>query len=55
MIREDYYADTAHFRAACLPPCWAFLLARWINGQQATRGRWRTLVTSCRDQLHAPR
>ncbi|MEV6183450.1 MULTISPECIES: ATP/GTP-binding protein [Streptomyces] len=48
-----YYSDIAHFMAGL--PLEAASRARWFDGQQPTRQRWRTLVTTRRDQLHVPR
>ncbi|MFF0066513.1 hypothetical protein ACFYRC_34265 [Streptomyces sp. NPDC005279] len=48
-----YYIDIAHFMAdlphdSPSPP-------RWLDGEQATRQRWRSLVTARRHHLHAAR
>jgi hypothetical protein len=48
-----YYSDIAHFVAGL--PLEATSRARWLDGQQPTRQRWRTLVTTRRDHLHVPR
>ncbi|MFJ4569055.1 ATP/GTP-binding protein [Streptomyces caelestis] len=47
-----YYSDIAHFMAGL--PLEAASRARWLDGQQPTRQRWRTLVTTRRDHLHVP-
>ncbi|MEU1409067.1 hypothetical protein ABZ471_43665 [Streptomyces sp. NPDC005728] len=45
-----YYTDIAHFMADLpLPEPSA---ARWIDGQDAVRDRWRALVTARRSHLH---
>ena len=48
-----YYADIAHFMAGL--PLDAPSPARWLDGEQPTRERWRTLVTARRDHLHSAR
>ncbi|MDX2630674.1 tetratricopeptide repeat protein [Streptomyces scabiei] len=49
----SYYTDIAAFMAGL--PLEAASRARWLDGQQPTRQRWRTLVTTRRDHLHVPR
>jgi hypothetical protein len=46
-----YYVDIAHFMADL--PHDSPSPARWLDGEQATRQRWRDLVTARRDHLHA--
>ncbi|WP_369234321.1 hypothetical protein AB5J56_21205 [Streptomyces sp. R21] len=45
-----YYVDIAHFMAG-LPLPERTARARWIDGEQQTRERWRHLVTTRRNQL----
>ncbi|MFB8440611.1 hypothetical protein ACFC7A_16350 [Streptomyces niveus] len=44
-----YYADITHYMAGLPLP--APSPAQWLDGEQETRARWRTLVTTRRDQL----
>lgn len=56
LTREDYYAyyvDIAHFMAGLFAD--EPSTARWIDGPQTTRQRWRALVTARRDYLRAAR
>ncbi|MFH8760220.1 ATP/GTP-binding protein [Streptomyces atroolivaceus] len=53
LTRQDYYAyyvDIAHFMAAL--PLRSPSTTRWIDGLEATRTRWRALVTARRQHLH---
>lgn len=52
----DYasYVDIAHFMAG-LPLPEHTARARWVDGEQQTRERWRHLVTARRDQLATTR
>lgn len=56
MTCEDYYAyyaDIAHFMAGL--PLDAASAAQWLDGRQATRDRWRALVTTRWTHLRATR
>ncbi|MFE3770796.1 ATP/GTP-binding protein [Streptomyces sp. NPDC059122] len=44
-----YYGDIAHFMAGL--PLADVSRAQWLDGEQATRARWRTLVTARQDHL----
>ncbi|MEU9291989.1 hypothetical protein AB0D57_47300 [Streptomyces sp. NPDC048275] len=46
-----YYVDIAHFMADLSLPA-EHTAPRWLDGEQATRARWQTLVTDRRDLLH---
>lgn len=46
-----YYADIAHFMAE--RPLENASAARWLDGEQLTRQRWRDLVTTRREHLRA--
>ncbi|MFD3621648.1 ATP/GTP-binding protein [Streptomyces sp. NPDC058676] len=48
-----YYVDIAHFMADL--PLNTPSPARWLDGDQATRQRWRALVTNRRHHLRTPR
>ncbi|MGX1885757.1 hypothetical protein [Streptomyces sp. NPDC055287] len=48
-----YYVDTAHFMADLSPN--GASGARWLDGEQPTRNRWRTLVTARREYLRNAR
>jgi hypothetical protein len=48
-----YYTDIAHFMAGL--PLDEPSPARWIDGEQPTRQRWRELVTARREYLRTPR
>ncbi|MFJ2650349.1 ATP/GTP-binding protein [Streptomyces sp. NPDC087420] len=50
----SYYVDIAHFMAG-LPLPEHTARARWIDGEQQTRERWRHLVTTRRDHLTTTR
>ncbi|MFJ9250702.1 hypothetical protein [Streptomyces sp. NPDC101776] len=49
-----YFVDIAHFMAG-LPLPAEHTAPRWLDGGQATRGRWRDLVTARRDFLRTRR
>ncbi|GGO58863.1 ATP/GTP-binding protein [Streptomyces lasiicapitis] len=49
-----YYTDIASFMAG-LPLPADHTPPRWLDGDQATRARWRALVTARRDLLHTGR
>ncbi|GAA5705930.1 hypothetical protein AQJ43_36850 [Streptomyces avermitilis] len=48
-----YYTDIAHFMAGL--PLEEPSPARWIDGEQPTRQRWRDLVTARREYLSTAR
>src|SRR5579884_2097400 len=48
-----YYVDIAHFMGGL--PLNAPSSARWLDGPEPTRQRWRALVTARRDRLASPR
>ncbi|MFE4018488.1 ATP/GTP-binding protein [Streptomyces sp. NPDC059101] len=48
-----YYSDIAHFMAGLPLPDGS--QARWLDGEDVTRGRWHHLVTTRREQLRAQR
>ncbi|GAA0454538.1 ATP/GTP-binding protein [Streptomyces olivaceiscleroticus] len=57
LTRQDYYAyyaDIAHFMAGLPLPAESASAARWLDGEQATRERWRALVTARREYLRTP-
>ncbi|MEU5053534.1 ATP/GTP-binding protein [Streptomyces sp. NPDC021096] len=47
-----YYSELVHFMADL--PARPGSSARWLDGEQTTRARWRTLVTARRAQLNTP-
>ncbi|ALO05688.1 Putative ATP/GTP-binding protein [Streptomyces venezuelae] len=49
-----YYIDIAFFMAG-LPLPAEHTAPQWLDGEQATRARWRELVTARRDFLRARR
>jgi hypothetical protein len=49
-----YYVEIAHFMAG-LPLPENAPTARWIDGEQRTRERWRDVVVARRDRVHAVR
>ncbi|MEV0495835.1 hypothetical protein [Streptomyces atratus] len=51
----SFYVDIAHFMADLPLPVEAGSQARWLDGERQTRERWRSLVTSRREYLRAPR
>ncbi len=44
------YTDIAHFMAD-LPPPVDYIPPRWLDGEGATRARWRAMVTARHDLL----
>jgi hypothetical protein len=50
-----YYVDIAHFMADLPLPANYGSRARWIEGEAATRARWRALITARRDRLRPSR
>ncbi|MDQ0847750.1 ATP/GTP-binding protein [Streptomyces sp. V1I6] len=48
-----YYVDLAHFMAGLAPAVPS--RARWLDGEQLTRSRWRALVTARREYLRNAR
>ncbi|MFF3247084.1 hypothetical protein ACFYWY_25915 [Streptomyces sp. NPDC002870] len=48
-----YYVDIAHYMAGLSPN--GDSTARWLDGEQPTRSRWRTLVTERREYLRNAR
>lgn len=49
-----YYTDIAHFMAG-LPLPAGHVAPRWLDGEEATRSRWRELVTTRRERLRTGR
>ncbi|MEV0604712.1 ATP/GTP-binding protein [Streptomyces sp. NPDC050315] len=58
LTREDYYAyyvDIVHFMAGLPLSAESASAARWLDGEQVTRERWRALVTARREEVRARR
>ncbi|SEG94914.1 hypothetical protein SAMN05216223_13165 [Actinacidiphila yanglinensis] len=49
-----YYTDIAHFMADLPLPDQPASQARWLDGEQTARTRWRTLVTTRRARTARP-